>query len=486
MDEAWHTLLRAWASVYHMPRADVPVDYATLIRQCAMIGSGALEAVADADTNTVADLRERAWALFTRSNQNFLCDRRHLPRGDQSGSFVFGDILFRALTRLSALLADRNERAQRMCAEQLPFCAAQRMCVQSARGIPVFQYSPAQVVDALLLLRNAVTTCIYHQDTLALLELLEMAVARLMHRRRTYDAARMLDAGAALVSDTVLSDHVCVEGDDAVYERVTPAFVGIAWPSVMALHRHMDQARAFGAENVDAPPPISDEWLGSVRTHLLAVSARNAYSDAAPSMRECFMMMHARPGDKELYMLTKPGSSTSDAGIVASTLGDARVKAVNGSMSLTPITGVRAWLEAPPPEAGEPERREPASFGLCMHDLLRMTTDHVPGGQWADHYSRRAVDVASAAGREEAREMSMWHPMLVQLHGHWQLLYGRIVYWYNSALRAYAAWCRLKALQDKLRYSPCANFSAPSVHPIPDSWDEREELEWAQPFAAQN
>jgi hypothetical protein len=201
-------------------------------------------------------------------------------------------------------------------------------------------------------------------------------------------------------------------------------------------------------------------------------------------MRECYMMMHARPGDKELYMLTKPGASTSDAGIVASTLGDARVKAVNASMSLTPITGVRAWLEAPPPPAGEPVRPEPASFGLCMHDLLRMTTDHVPGGQWADHYSRRAHDVASAAGREEAREMSMWRPMLVQLHNHWQLLYARRVYWYNSALHAYAAWCRLKALQDRLRYSPCANFSAPSVHPIVDQWDERRELEWAQPFAS--
>ena len=71
------------------------------------------------------------------------------------------------------------------------------------------------------------------------------------------------------------------------------------------------------------------------------------------------MMMHARPGDKELYMLTKPGSSTSDAGIVANTLGDARVKAVNGSMSLTPITGVRTWLEAPPPPEGAGAGAEP-------------------------------------------------------------------------------------------------------------------------------
>jgi hypothetical protein len=482
MEDAWNTLLRAWAVVHAMPRAAVPTDYVTMVRQCALIGSGALEAVAAArpDAATLAELRERAWALFVHSNLNLLCDRRAPPRS-HSDVFVFGDLLFRALTRLSALLADTTAPAQALRAEDLAYCAARRMCVESARGTPVLQYGPAQVVDALMLLRNAVATCAYHDEVLAMVELLEMAAARLMHRPRLYDPARVLDAGAALVSDTVLSDHVREADSDQVSEYVTPAFVSIVWPSVAGLHRRIDAARSFGSENVDAPPPIDARWLAVARAHLLAMAAGNAYSDAAPSLRECYMLMHARPGDKELYMLTKPGSSMSDAGIVASTLGDARVKAINAGMSLTPITGVRTWLESAAAAASAPE---PGSFGLCMHDLLAMTTGHVPGGQWGDHYSRRARDLAVVGGHAEALEMSMWRPMLVQLFNHWQLLYARRVFWYNSALHAYAAWCRLKALQDRLYYSPCANFSAPSLHPVTEDWDERAELEWAQPFAA--
>ena len=52
---------------------------------------------------------------------------------DHAASFTFGDLRFRALTRLSALIADRSERAQHMCAEELRYCAY-GVCTDAGSG----------------------------------------------------------------------------------------------------------------------------------------------------------------------------------------------------------------------------------------------------------------------------------------------------------------------------------------------------------------
>ena len=517
-------LIKALAQVGRGTRQPVPTQYALLIDSARAIiatpigalplepriGALPLEPRHEADRHEadrheaaanwaadIAPLRLELWQELARATTAFLCQYEYDDDGEADDRFCFGELVFRALCRLDVEVIVSGQLDMTVCAQDIAFCRDYALCVESARHLPLIQYSPAQLVDAVDVLRNAFCSCPYSQELQQYVELLEMAAAWHVMFDRPYHQSSFLDVGAALVSDSLLAEHVWHDddpiapdhpinpdpadpaawgawaaggdgGNAPVYERTTGTFVHAMWGPLLGMHRTIFEARCFADENVELNSDhsrLSADWLEPVVESLLTLCAANTYVDMSPSMRECFMLMHMRPGDRELFRLVNPSSSSSDVGIVSTSLKDARIKDINVQSLLSPIEGVQNFLKGlqRPLTLESVSRdlyaREPVWFGLCLHDLLDMSTQDAPGNSWAQFYSRRARDVKADA--REARFAADQRPILVQLFNHWQLMYRGRVYWFNSALMAYTAWYKLRRANQLRPLSLCRLFACP-------------------------
>jgi hypothetical protein len=492
-------LAAALRAIGSQAQAALPTEYARVIELCHEIASAPLPPLAGddlarpelvqwvngeplpppidrhPDLAQLCETRLELWQLVASCHTDFLC-QYHYDDGDDGtgGRFCFGELLFGALCRADVEIVLSGHVDMTVSAEQIEYCVDRALIVETARGLPFVRYSPAQIVDALDVLRNAFYQCHYDDGLQRYVELLEMAAAWTLYCERPFDATQQYDTDRVLVSDTLLSDHVVgTRYDDPVYERANATFCSAVWPTLLGAHRLIIGARDIGDANVDVHQtdmaaaelvPDADAVRARVRS-LLAVCASNHYIDASVSLREHHMVAHMRPGDREVHKLAHPSTSKSDGGIVSDSLGDARMKLINAELQLSPMDGVRRHLEALQAADAGPtgmrlRGREPIWFGACLHDLLDMVTQGAPGNEWAEHYSRRASDV-----RADPREMlfaSQQRPLVVQLFNHWQLVYDRRVYWFDSALLSYVAWWQLRQTHARIEpFAHCALFSCP-------------------------
>ena len=492
-------LLDELDEVGHEPRVPVPYHYVDIVELCYKIATdySSLEDCGEGATMaSLSDLRLRLWHEFTVCDINFLCDRHYDPESDYKDYFCFGSLIFRAITNLSAMMAKAGCHHTELVAVDMPFCRDNSLCLQTRT--PIANYTPAQLADALLLLRNQIVSCVLDTALVQYVELLEMTISMWLHNIRRVDDVSEEQQDAALgehpqhrntIDNSLLVNYVAIQDEDqtepVLYHQVTDRFVDLAWASLLGIHRRIMSAQCFGhyceEPLASKPEAHSRAWLCAVRDYLLQVCVRNTYVESSQTMKEDYVLLHARPGDRELYMLVKPGSSMSVQGIVSESLGDARVLAINKDITMSPIVGVKTHLQSLKRDFSD-YSAEPLWFGLCLYDMLSMHTTGDAGASWSQYYARR--DPQIRASSEEALFCADNRPILCQLFGHWQLVYRGRVHWYNSALMAYVAWCRLKALQDRIWFTDCDLFSCPAPHPsLPqDQYDLEQEKLWAAPF----
>lgn len=361
--------------------------------------------------------REQLWRALVvapsdmLSAQNFLADSEY--------PVSIGELATLAVLRVTALLRPAAN-VDECCVTELPWTAD--------RTRPVLASSMGEIIDALQTTRTAFVERTYSDALVELVELLEFACARML-----------FETGTRGIFD--LDDDYCRPVPGTVDEWIAkPAFLQLVWPTLLGFQRCLIEARCLLGENVDDPPRDPDA-AARLRRWLVRRSEQTVYRDPAPSLKRLMVRLHMRPGDRELYRLQHPTVTTSDAGIVASSVGDARMADINRRVHLTPSGCIREQVDRVP---------ETLEFGLCAHDFIDMLTRGSPGCEWARHYGRVAVEMDV----DEVQRMSNMQPFVVYLFNGWQLAYAGRVLWYNSFVDAFVAWLRVLDAAEPSAVSP--------------------------------
>lgn len=361
---------------------------------------------ADATPDELRTAREQLWrALIVApsdmlSAQNFVADCEH--------PVCVGELVVLATLRMTALLRPAAN-VDACCVTELPWTAD--------RTRPVLASSMGEIIDALQTTRTAFVERQYSDALVELVELLEFACARLL-----------FETGTRGIFD--LDDAYCRPAPGGADEWIaTPAFLQLVWPTLLGFQRALLEARCLLGANDDTPARDADA-AARLRRWLVRRSEQTVYRDPAPSLKRLVVRLHMRPGDRELYRLQHPTVTTSDAGIVAASVGDTRMSDINRRVHLTPSACIREHVDRTP---------ETLEFGICAHDFIDMLTRGSPGCEWAQHYGRFAVEM----NVDEVQRMSSMHPFLVHMFNGWQLAYAGCVRWYNSFVDAFVAWLRI-------------------------------------------
>jgi hypothetical protein len=316
-----------------------------------------------------------------------------------------------------------------VCVGELGALAALRMTW--LRLVPLPPLAMSALVRRLQVLRTAFMEEAYTPALLDTVEELECAVARMLY-----------ESGTRTLFD--LDPPLCrrVRADDDTEWTAGAEFVRLAWPPLVGFHRRLLHTRCLLPENDDAPV-VDEAACARLRLWLLRRAEQTVYRDPSPSLLRLLVRAHMRPGDRELYRLQHPAVTTSDAGIVAASLGDTRMSDINRRAGLSPSACIRAQLPAAPPT-------ESLELGLCIHDFLGMVTQGIPGGAWAEYYSQTELELDA----DRMQRLTIDYPMVVQVFNHWQLADNGVLSWYNCAVAAIAEWLRCLDMRGEHSLSP--------------------------------
>lgn len=288
----------------------------------------------------------------------------------------------------------------------------------------------SELVPALQALRTDYSTLAYGDSLLDRTEMLECAAARMIFATGTRD---IFDVGEPLCTRV---------GDDEW--RAGRELLQIVWPTLLGCQRRLVEARCLLLKNIDEPP-VDAPACRRLCTWLVRRSKETTYRDASPSLKAYYIRAHMRPGDRELDRLLHPTVTTSDAGIVAASLGDTRMADINRCLQTSPSAAIRAELDTP-----EPAQPESLVLGFCLYDFLEMISQDVPGCSWARFYARPELDLDT----DEVQRTSLDVPLVVQVFNHWQLAHGGSLFWYNSAVAAIVEWLRLLDAPEPGEFAP--------------------------------
>lgn len=406
------------------------VDMATIIIEAAL-PTPAIEGDGDIERE-LADARAQLWRALIQLPSETLSAQyvSAAPTGSTHG-VCLGELGALAALRMVWLLARHQ-----------PALATHTVTAIQWTGDtsrPVLASSMGEIADALQTTRTAFIEQPYSDELVGLVELLEMAAARLL-----------FESGTRGLFD--LDDTLCRPVPRADGEWIaTPAFLQMVWPTLLGFQRFLGEARCLMPKNIDQPLR-HPEAAARLRQWLRCRADEVVYSDASPTLKRLLMRCHLRPGDRELYRLQHPMTTASDLAIVAASMGNTRMADINGRMHLSPSACIRRDLY---------EAVETTELGLCIYDLLDMLTRGSPGCEWALHYARIDVDMAVDAV-EHVQRCSDVCPFVVRLFNGWQLVYAGAVHWFNSSIDAIVAWLRVLAADGAASALPTVRAAAAS------------------------
>lgn len=343
--------------------------------------------------------------------------------GAGGGVVCFGELVFLATLRVTWLMTHDRPASTRTVADlaSLPPTIVSA-ALRSAR--PIEEFSLAELMETLQTLRTAFVELPFSEDLVDLVEMLEVCAARMVFETATAD---ILDLEPPLVR------HCGVDPSDDEF-AITGETLRMLWPSFVGFHRRLIETRCLVGENVDSPPPRHADRLRRARAWFIERAASDTCREASVTLRRAFVTMHMRPGDRELHRLQFPQVTTSDAGVVARSLGDTRMSDVNKRAGLSPAVCVREQLS---PDGGA--ETESLELGVCLYDILETWTQGAPGCSWAHHYAR--VEVLMDV--DEVQRTSRDYPLVVQLFNAWQVVFRDRVYWHNSAVASVVHWLEM-------------------------------------------
>lgn len=361
----------------------------------------------DATIDELRAAREQLWRALSVASSDMLSAQNFIADSDHP--VCVGELVVLATLRMTELLRP-SANVDACCVTEIPWTADLTR--------PVLASSMGEIIDALQTTRTAFVERPYSDALVELVELLEFACARML-----------FSTGTRGIFD--LDDNYCRPAAGATADEwmVTPAFLQLVWPTLLGFQRCLLEARCLLGTNDDAP--VRDEEAAArMRRWLVRRSEQTVYRDPAPSLKRLVVRLHMRPGDRELYRLQHPTVTTSDAGIVAASVGDTRMSDINRRVHLTPSACIREHVNRTP---------ETLELGICAHDFIDMLTRGSPGCEWAQHYARFSLEMDA----NEVQRMSSMHPFLVYMFNGWQLAYAGCVRWYNSFVDAFVAWLRI-------------------------------------------
>jgi len=315
---------------------------------------------------------------------------------------------------------------------------------------PIVDYSQSELLDSLQLVRSACVTCCYSADLVRYVELLEIAAAKHMY---TMGNATMFDVAALRTTITVPLEAAYVAFGS------TMTFCNFIWPCFLEMFRRFVDTRCIIDQCIDMPDldvySVDTSIMDNVAAEIVRVCDEQTYTETSPSIRRV-IQYHLRPGERHLWLLSHVGSTISNEGIISEVMGPSYMKVLNESLRPTPAAGVREHLakmnHAIP---------DPLNFSVCMYDMFVMQTDDSAGAEWNEHYCRLEPDIFQTGGRgTDIQFRTNNHPMLCQLHNHWQIIFQRRAYWFNSFIAALIFFLRLLRYEMKVRFSRSPMFSA--------------------------
>ena len=348
--------------------------------------------------------------------------------GDESNNYddaelvTFGELHFLAVTAVLNRHYDAlSERTRTRRVQEMNWIRERQLCPIADDLPPIVDYSMAEVIECVQSLRWAFVTAPYHNELVELVELLEIACARLLH---TLGNTNLFD----------LPMRCPVAGRPGMF-CAAQQFCKMMWPCFLGMHRRLFTARTVGRP-VDSPP-VDRAQRERLRLRLLAFSLEINYRDASPSLGVHLVPMHMQPGARELYQMRNTGPDVSDRTIVGDEMGDTIVADLNRRSRFAPSTCLREQL-LPDLTLESPELQ------LCLHDVFVMCSSLYPGCDWAAHYSRfeRVID-------DDVQREQRMHPIVVHLFNHWQLMYNDRVYFFNSFVDSLWFWlCLMRQITD--------------------------------------
>jgi hypothetical protein len=387
-----------------------------------------LAADADVEWTELSAARTRLWEALTLVAPSTLAALHYrVTSAEHTGGVenvvCFGELVFLAVLRVTWLQVHTRAPSATRVAD---LRALPPSIVSSALYLDraVEEFSLSELMATLQTMRTAFVEIAYTDDLLVLVELVEITAARMIFETASSDVFDLEPPLVRHCGAEPIDDEFCI----------TTETIRMIWPSLIGFHRRIIETRCFLEENVDAPP-CDPARVRRLREWFHERAAGDACREPSHTLRRVFVSMHLGPGDRELHRLQYPQVTTSDAGIVSRTLGDARMSDVNKRSGFSPAVCIRDQLVLDAP-TNVPESLE---LGVCMYDVMESWTQGTPGCPWALHYARVEV----LMDPDEVQRISVDYPLVVQLFNAWQLVFQRRVYWHNNAAAAIVHWLEL-------------------------------------------
>lgn len=382
----------------------------------------------DMTLEQIKESRTHVWTELGTVPSETLSAQNYTPTSKRLPPVCLGTVCFLAVMRLTWLQMECTVQPDVTSVQHLDFCTRHRLsCADPAR--PIVDYSMSELVTCVQVLRTAFTQLPFHTQLVELIELCEMACARML-----------FETGNDRVFD-IRDGDVRTEVEAGEYVA-TNQFHCMMWPSFIGFHRRL-LVRRLLPTNVDEPPVDDDAMLRLCRW-IEAKSREVVYQDASPSLKRYFVRMHLRPGDREINQMQKPGVTVSDAGVVADTLADTRMAQINPKTNLSPAECIKQQL----PAWSYAHQPEPVELGFCLYDFFEMITQDMPGCGWNRYYARLEL----AVEMEEVQRVTRDRPMIVQLFSHWQVVFDNRIYWFNSVIASITFWLFLMSQAQQKRW----------------------------------